>query len=90
MRNGDWRSGSGEPNLGGSLTLESIAAAVDGGGPLRGGEGTMASPVLGALLVTVLSNGMNLLRIDGYIQQIILGVVIIAAIFLERLRRQSV
>jgi hypothetical protein len=45
-----------------------------------------APPGLGALLVTVLSNGMNLLRIDGYIHRIILGVVI----FLDRLRRQSV
>jgi ribose transport system permease protein len=84
------RTGSGEPNMGGSLTLESIAAAVVGGVSLRGGEGTVVSPVLGALLVTVLSNGMNLLRIDGYFQQIILGVVIIAAIFLDRLRRTSI
>jgi ribose transport system permease protein len=46
--------------------------------------------VLGALIVAVISNGMNVLRIDGYNQQIIFGVVIIAAIFLDRLRRQSV
>ncbi len=82
------RTGSGEPNLGGNLTLESIAAAVIGGASLRGGEGTVVSPIIGALFVTVLSNGMNLSRVDGYIQQIILGAVIIAAIFLDRLRRQ--
>lgn len=81
------RTGSGEPNLGGNLTLESIAAAVIGGVSLRGGEGTVAAPILGALFVTVLSNGMNLLRIDGYFQQIALGTVIILAIFLDRLRR---
>lgn len=83
------RTGSGEPNLGGNLTLESIAAAVIGGVSLRGGEGTVWSPIIGALFITVLSNGMNLLRVDGYIQQIILGSVIIAAIFLDRLRRHS-
>jgi ribose transport system permease protein len=81
------RTGSGEPNLGGNLTLESIAAAVIGGVSLRGGEGAITSPILGALFVTVLSNGMNLLRIDGYIQQMILGAVIIAAIFVDRLRQ---
>ncbi len=82
------RTGSGEPNLGGNLTLESIAAAVIGGVSLRGGEGTVFSPIVGALFITVLSNGMNLLRVDGYIQQIILGAVIVAAIFVDRLRRQ--
>ena len=82
------RTGSGEPNLGGNITLESIAAAVIGGVSLRGGEGTVWSPLLGALFITVLSNGMNLLRIDGYIQQITLGTVIILAIFLDRVRRQ--
>ncbi len=82
------RTGSGEPNLGGNLTLESIAAAVIGGVSLRGGEGTVWSPLQGALFVTVLSNGMNLQRVDGYIQQIILGVVIIGAIFLDTIRRR--
>ena len=82
------RTGSGEPNLGGNLTLESIAAAVIGGVSLRGGEGTVWSPIQGALFITVLSNGMNLQRVDGYIQQIILGVVIIGAIFLDTVRRR--
>jgi ribose transport system permease protein len=75
------RTGSGEPNLGGNLMLESIAAAVVGGASLRGGCGGVASPVIGALLITVLSNGMNLTRIDGYIQQIVLGIVILATVF---------
>lgn len=77
------RTGSGEPNLGGNLMLESIAAAVMGGASLRGGRGSIASPILGALMITVLSNGMNLVRIDGYIQQIILGLVITATVALQ-------
>ncbi len=80
------RTGSGEPNLGGNLTLESIAAAVIGGVSLRGGIGGAPSCIIGALFVTVLSNGMNLTRVDGYIQMIVLGCVIILAIFLDRLR----
>lgn len=80
------RTGSGEPNLGGSLMLESIAAAVIGGVSLQGGVGGVVPVILGSLFITMMSNAMNLLRIDGYIQQIILGVVIIAAIVLDRIR----
>ena len=80
------RTGSGEPNLGGSLMLESIAAAVIGGVSLQGGIGGVTPVLLGSLFITMMSNAMNLLRIDGYIQQILLGVVIIAAIFLDRIR----
>ena len=80
------RTGSGEPNLGGNLTLESIAAAVIGGVSLRGGLGGVQSCILGAVFITALSNGMNLMRVDGYIQMIVLGCVVILAIFLDRLR----
>jgi len=80
------RTGSGEPNLGGNLTLESIAAAVIGGVSLRGGIGGAPAALLGALFVTTLSNGMNLTRVDGYVQMIVLGCVIIAAIFVDRIR----
>jgi ribose/xylose/arabinose/galactoside ABC-type transport system permease subunit len=82
------RTGSGEPNLGGSLMLQSIAAAVIGGASLRGGTGGVGSPLLGALFVTMLSNGMNMLRISGYIQLITLGVVVIFATALDFLRGQ--
>jgi len=83
------RTGSGEPNLGGNLTLESIAAAVVGGVRLSGGEGGVAAAVLGALFVTVLANGMNLVQIDGYLQQICLGVIIIASLLIGRTRTAS-
>jgi ribose transport system permease protein len=80
------RTGSGEPNLGGSLMLESIAAAVIGGVSLQGGVGGVGAVILGTLFVTMLSNSMDLLEVGGYIQQILLGCVIIVAIFLDRLR----
>ncbi|MFB2551853.1 ABC transporter permease [Ensifer soli] len=78
------RTGSGEPNLGGNLTLESIAAAVVGGVRLSGGEGGVGAAILGALFVTVLSNGMNLVQIDGYLQQICLGAIIVVSLLLAR------
>lgn len=81
------RTGSGEPNLGGSLMLESIAAAVIGGVSLQGGVGGVGAALFGALFVTMLSNSMDLLEVGGYIQQILLGCVIIVAIFLDRLRQ---
>ncbi|MBB6209319.1 ABC transporter permease [Novispirillum itersonii] len=80
------RTGSGEPSLGGSLTLESIAAAVIGGVSLRGGSGGVTGAVLGAVFVTALSNGMNLTRVDGNVQMIVLGVVVVAAVALDRFR----
>jgi ribose transport system permease protein len=80
------RTGSGEPNLGGSLMLESIAAAVIGGVSLLGGVGGIMHVVLGSIFVTMLSNAMDLLEVGGYVQQILLGCVIIGAIFLDRIR----
>lgn len=80
------RTGSGEPNLGGSLMLESIAAAVIGGVSLQGGVGGVGAVIMGTLFVTMLSNSMDLLEFGGYAQQILLGCVIIVAIFLDRLR----
>ena len=84
------RTGSGEPNLGGSLMLESIAAAVIGGVSLQGGVGGVGAVVLRR---PVRDNAVQLhgsrCEVGGYIQQILLGCVIILAIFLERLRRNA-
>ncbi len=82
------RTGSGEPNLGGNLTLESIAAAVVGGVRLTGGEGGVTAALIGALFITVLSNGMNLIQVDGYLQQIFLGLIIIVSLVVVQLQTQ--
>jgi len=82
------RTGSGEPNLGGSLSLQAIAGAVVGGTSLAGGRGGVGTAVLGALFVTILSNGMNLTRIDGYIQMVVLGAIVIIGVLLDRLRQE--
>lgn len=82
------RTGSGEPNLGGALMLESIAAAVIGGASLRGGKASAVNPLLGALLTTVLSNAMNMFRVDGYLQQVILGLAIVVAVCVTSKNKQ--
>jgi ribose transport system permease protein len=73
------RTGSGEPNLGGSLSLQAIAGAVVGGTSLAGGRGGVD---------TILSNGMNLTRIDGYVQMVVLGAIVIIGVLLDRLRQE--
>lgn len=81
------RAGSGEPNLGGNLTLQSIAAAVIGGVSLRGGAGRFYAPLLGSLFLTVLSSAMNFFSIDSYVQEMFLGAIIVAAVCFDRQRR---
>lgn len=81
------RTGSGEPNLGASLLMPSIAAAVIGGISLQGGIGGVAQAVLGALFISILSNGMNLNEVNGYVQDIVLGAVILGALYLDRFRK---
>jgi ribose transport system permease protein len=80
------RVSSGEPNLGATFALESITAAVVGGVSLRGGEGRILGAVLGALFITILTNGMNLIRIESYVQEIAVGIVLIVAVIVDRLR----
>jgi ribose transport system permease protein len=80
------RVSSGEPNLGGSFPLQSITAAVVGGVSLRGGEGRILGAVLGALFITILTNGMNLIRIESYVQEIAIGIILILAVIIDRLR----
>jgi ribose/xylose/arabinose/galactoside ABC-type transport system permease subunit len=80
------RTSSGEPNLGGQYPLESITAAVIGGISLRGGEGRIMGAVLGALFITVLTNGMNLIRMESYFQTMAIGVNLILAVIIDRLR----
>lgn len=77
------RVGSGEAGLGNTLMMESIAAAVIGGVSLRGGVGRVEMVALGALFLALVTNAMNLLRIDSKLQTIVIGVVIIVAVGIE-------
>ncbi len=67
--------------LGIGLELDVIASVVVGGTPLTGGVGSIQGTILGVLIITVLSNGMNMMSVDPYSQSIIKGIVLVAAVF---------
>jgi ribose transport system permease protein/putative xylitol transport system permease protein len=77
-----FRNGGGDPNMGTSLLLPTIAAVVMGGTPLTGGVGGVHRTVLGVLIITVLSNGMTLANVHPYLQVVIQGCVVIGAVAL--------
>jgi ribose transport system permease protein len=82
------RFSSGSPQSGTGYELQAIAAVVVGGTSLMGGRGTIVGTFFGALLIGVLNNVMNLLNIESYTQQIVLGVVILLAVVLDELRKR--
>jgi ABC-type sugar transport system ATPase subunit/branched-subunit amino acid ABC-type transport system permease component len=67
--------------LGEGLELDVIAAVVVGGTPLTGGIGTIGGTILGALIITILPNGMNMIGVDPYVQNIVKGLVLVGAVF---------
>ncbi len=79
---------SGQPTAGQGYELQAIAAVVIGGGSLRGGEGSMTGTLIGAFIMGLLSNGADLLGISPYLQQAIIGAVIIAAVFVDEVRKR--
>jgi ribose transport system permease protein len=83
------RVSSGEPNLGGDLLIMSIAAAVLGGTSFFGGEGRLGMVAVGALFLVVLNNGMNLIRVSSYTQGVVLGVLLVTAVVVDRLRSRA-
>jgi ribose transport system permease protein len=78
---------SGAPTYGYNYELQAIAAVVVGGTSLSGGEGKMSGTLLGALIIAVIQNGMNLANLGSTRQQIVLGIVILAAVLLDRLKQ---
>ena len=84
------RMDTGEANIGRTLPLESIAACVLAGVSLRGGIGRMENVVVGALFISLVQNGMNLARINSYMQTIVIGCVLILAVMVDQIRRRYV
>lgn len=81
---------TGEANIGATMPLESIAACVIGGVSLRGGTGRLLFVVLGALFIGIVQNGMNLARIESYLQIVVVGVLLIFAVVADQLRQKLV
>lgn len=78
------RISSGQPNSGMGYELDAIAAVVIGGTSLFGGKGTLMGTVVGVLIIGVINNGLNLLDVSSYWQQIIKGLIIAGAVILDQ------
>ena len=77
---------TGTPNMGAMYELYVIAAVVVGGTSLSGGSGRILGTLIGAFIISVIQNGMNLLGIESYTQQVVLGGVILGAVLLDKAR----
>jgi ribose transport system permease protein len=80
---------SGAPTYGVTYELYIIAAVVVGGTSLSGGEGRILSTLIGAFIIAVIQNGMNLTNVESYTQKVVLGLVILAAVLLDRIKQQK-
>ncbi len=78
------RVASGQPSLGASLPLESVAAVVLGGVSLFGGRGSVIGVAFGVAFVTIMSNGLNLLNVSSYTQMMVIGAALIVAVALDQ------
>ncbi len=83
------RLNSAQPIAGMMYELDAIAATVIGGTSLTGGEGTIFGTLIGALIIGVLRNGLNLLDISSFVQQIVIGAVIIVAVLFDMLLKAN-
>ena len=84
------RLNSAQPTAGTMYELDAIAATVIGGSSLLGGEGSLVGTLIGALIMGVLRNGLNLLNVSSFLQQVVIGGVIIGAVLVDMsLKRQQ-
>ena len=75
---------SGQPNAGVGFELDAIAAVVMGGTAITGGRGSIIGTLIGAVMLGVLNNGLNMMGVSPYLQNIIKGVIILLAIYISR------
>ncbi len=79
---------SGAPTYGVSYELYAIAAVVVGGASLNGGRGNVIGTLVGALIIAVIQNGMNLTGVESYTQKVVLGLVILGAVLADRWKQR--
>lgn len=80
------RLNSAQPTAGSAYEMDAIAAVVLGGTSMSGGRGSLFGTLIGALIIGVLNNGLNLIGVSSFYQQIVKGIVIIIAVLLDRRR----
>ena len=83
------RLGSAQPALGQGYELEAIAAVVIGGTSLAGGTGTIVGTVIGAFIMSVLTSGLKIMAVPQEWQTVVIGIVVIIAVFIDILRRRK-
>jgi ribose transport system permease protein len=83
------RLNSAQPIAGMMYELDAIAATVIGGTSLMGGDGTLAGTLVGALIMGVLRNGLNLLGVSSFLQQVVIGGVIVVAVLLDTVLKRN-
>jgi ribose transport system permease protein len=79
----------GDPTTAQGYELKTIAAAVIGGASLSGGEGSIGGTLVGALIMTVVDNGCTKLGLDNWVQEVVTGAIIVAAVALDRWRQRE-
>jgi ribose/xylose/arabinose/galactoside ABC-type transport system permease subunit len=79
---------SGQPTLGEVQELYSIAAVVIGGGRITGGVGGIGRTLMGVLVLGILGNGLNLIQVSSYVQNIVIGVIIVGAVYVDLARER--
>lgn len=84
------RLGSGQPTIGEGAELDAIASCVVGGVSMAGGSGTLVGTLLGCLIIGIIGNILNLVGVNSYIQLIIKGMVIVAAIYVDIAKNRMV
>lgn len=83
------RTDSGFPNAGIGIELDAIAAVIIGGASFFGGRGTVMGVLAGVLIMGILRNGLNINNVSAFWQQILIGLVIIIAVYIDVLRRRA-
>ena len=75
--------------MGATTTMQSLAAVVLGGAALTGGRGSVPGAVIGVLLLGVIANGMSILHVPSFYQQVVTGLVLLAAVTLSRIQERA-
>lgn len=80
---------SAHPAAGDGYELDAVASSVIGGTSTMGGEGSIAGTFIGAFVIGVMRNGLNLIGVSPFIQKIVIGIVIVGSVFFDRIRRKD-